>query len=297
MAATSVPAATEASDSLFDRIHRWIDEAEPVDLALRFSMVALVVASHYEPVVMALAALGAVVLLSNRRLLHHPVPWLVGGAALALWQLPRWYTFDNHVWLTTYWVLAVGLSLAGPFRQRTLAVNGRLMVGLIFALAAAWKIGSADFRSFDFFHYSLLGDDRFSFVAEYFGGIDDASRAADQAATRELAGRPEEWVRLHSTDSARRVATVFSVWGAVIEVLIAVTWLLPVGRRPWLRPATLLAFVATTYLVVPVGGFGCLLMAMGLTQVRERGWERTAYCVAFALLLCYGPIWQLAFGP
>ena len=282
---------------MIERARNWIDDAEAVDLALRFSVVAVVVTAHYEPMLMVLTAVIAVVLLSNRRLLHHPAPWLIGAVLLTAWQMSQWYLFDNHVWLTTYWIFAIGLSLTSPIRQRALAVNGRLMIGLIFALAAAWKLGSPEFRSTDFFHYSLLGDDRFSFVAEYAGGLDGATRAADQVATQGLAARPEEWVTLHSNDAIRRIALVFTLWGAIIEVAIAAAWLLPTHRWRWLRPATLLAFVSTTYLIVPVGGFGCLLMAMGLTQEGEGGWPRTAYCAAFGLLLLYGPVWQGLFGP
>lgn len=293
----AVAGAARPSPTVLDRAVRWIDAAEPVDVVLRFSVIALVAASHYEPLLMAATAIAAVVLLAQRRLLHHPAPWLVGGSALGLWQAVQWYRFDNHVWLTTYWVLAVGLSLTTADRRRTLAANGRLMVGLIFALAAAWKLGSADFRSGDFFHYSLLRDDRFGFVAELFGGLSDDTRAADHQAVQGLARHPSEWVTLHSTAAVRRVATVFTVWGAVIEAAIAVLWLVPVRRFRWVRHGALLAFVGTTYLVVPVGGFGCLLMAMGMTQDPDLTWVRRAYAAAFGLLLLYGPVWQAVFAP
>lgn len=279
------------------RAKAWIDGADGVDLVLRFSLIAVVVASHYEPVLMVATACTAVALLADRRLLHHPAPWIVGGIVLAAWQVFRWYTLDNHVWLTTYWVLAVGLSLLGRDRQKALSTNGRLMVGLVFALAAAWKLGSVDFRTGDFFHYSLLGDERFGFVAEHVGGIDSGTRDSDRQATYQLVGRPTEWVALDSSDAVRRLALVFTLWGAFIELAIAVTWLFPVGRWTRLRHITLLAFAATTYAVVPVGGFGCLLMAMGLTQVRGPGRARTAYGAAFVLLVCYGPVWQTLFGP
>lgn len=271
-------------------------EADSVDVVLRFSVVALVAASHHHPVAMVTSAVAAVVLLAQPRLLHHPAPWLAGALALAVWQIPRWYEFDNHVWLTTYWILAVGVSLTTSRRAETLAVNGRLLVGLTFALAAAWKLGTPEFRSGDFFHYALLQDDRFAFVAEHVGGLRPGLRGADREAVQVLAADPDRWVPLHTTGAVRRIATVFTVWGAFIEIAVAGSWLWPLRNRRWVRHAALLAFVGTTYLVVPIGGFGCLLMAMGLTQDTDGRWVRVAYAAAFVALLVYGPVWQALFA-
>lgn len=298
MTTTHRPAREEAPSprARLDQAERWLRHGDLVDVVLRFSLVALVAASHHHPVAMAVAAVATVVLLAQPRLLHHPGPWLAGALALAVWQVPRWYEFDNHVWLTTYWILAVGISLTTSRRDRTLAVNGRLLIGSTFALAAAWKLGSPEFRSGEFFHHALLLDDRFSFVTEHLGGLRPAESEANRHAARALAANPDQWVPLHTTGAVRATAAVFTVWGALIEVAVAVLWLWPLRSRRWARHVALLAFMGTTYAVVPIGGFGCLLVAMALTQAGDAPRLRLAYAGAFVALLAYGPIWQAVFA-
>ena len=300
MTAVSAPAADDTRYRMWSPvawIRRWLVDATPLDLALRASIVMVVVVWYDRPGLLAPTSLAAILILCIQRLRHNPIPWFAIGISFAIWQAPKWYTFDNHEWFATYWLLAVGLSLTAPDRQRALAVNGRLMIGLIFALAAAWKLVSVEFMSGDFFHHSLLVDPRFSFLPRSLGQLDEATRAANHMAIMELPNQPGQWVQLQSTDLVRRIAIVFSLWGAFIETAIAVTWLFPLRRRIWLRHLSLLAFMVTTYLVVPVEGFGCMLIAMALTQSESVGKLRYAYVGGFALLFAYSLFWTAHIAP
>lgn len=284
--------------AVWSRAWSWVDEQEHLDLLLMASMVSIVVTAHHDLVFMALTAAIAVIVIRSRSIRHNPFTWLAIGAGSLAWHLPTWFRFDNHVWLTIAWALAVGLCLLTREPDRATKVDGRWLVAIIFGIGALWKLGSGDFRSGSFFHHALLTDDRFATLASWVGGVPAGELGPTNAEVAGLVAAPEVPVGLETTDRLRGMAWVFTVWGALIEVIIAVLWMFPLGSRLlWLRHAALLAFVATTYLVVPVGGFGCLLMVLGLSQVRGEHRMRRVYLGMFLALLIYGPIWRAVLGP
>ena len=91
------------------------------------------------------------------------------------------------------------------------------------------------------------------------------------------------------------LAAVFPGWGILIESAVAVAFLVPLRRR-WegLRPATLIAFAAATYLVVPVGGFGTLLLVLGSAQTSSDR-LRVAYLWGAVGLLLWAAAWPIIF--
>src|SRR5262245_14685477 len=78
-------------------------------------------------------------------------------------------------------------------------------------------------------------------------------------------------------------------WTVILEGAIAVVFLWPVKQRlSTLRDALLLTFCATIYAVVPVEGFGWLLIALGVAQCDpSRRRTRFLYLAVFALILFY----------
>lgn len=68
--------------------------------------------------------------------------------------------------------------------------------------------------------------------------------------------------------------------------MVAAAQLMPLTRRwSWLRDATLLLFVALTYLLVPVVTFGVLLAAMGAAQSELPDRWAAALYLGVALLI------------
>ena len=53
--------------------------------------------------------------------------------------------------------------------------------------------------------------------------------------------------------------------------------------RAKLRHVSLILFAATTYLIAPVPGFGCLLMIMGMSHCSDA--QRHTYLIYFSLFL------------
>lgn len=276
----------------------WVDEQEHLDLVAMASMISIVVTAHHDPIFMVITAAVAVIVLSNRTVRLNPFTWIALGVGSFAWHLPTWFRFDNHVWLTAAWALGLGLCLLAQHPDRAAALEGRWLVAIIFGIGAMWKVGATDFRSGDYFQYAVINDDRFAALASWVGGIDRSALGPDRADLAALVATPGEPLILETTARLRAMAWVFTVWGVIIELAVALLWVLPLrAHHRWIRHVALLLFVGTTYLVVPVGGFGCLLMAIGLTQARGRPVLRRAYAGAFVALLAYGPIWRVLLGP
>jgi hypothetical protein len=264
------------------------------ELAARLTLVALLL----HPVgrwperagLLALAALG---LLSTRALRS---AWLwLGVAALAAARVLRdWPMSDNHAYLLAYWSLALGLAPWTAVPAASLARNARLLIGLVFAFAAFWKIGlSPDFLDGRFFRVTLIVDDRLAPWGRALGGFDDASfRALRQTLVQHADGplpRPADLPELPAPlVVAAALATAAT---AALEAALALAFLAPWRRLQTLRDGLLLAFCATSYALAPVEGFGWLLVAMGIAQsAPERRRTRWAYLAAFALIGLYATL-------
>ena len=97
-------------------------------------------------------------------------------------------------------------------------------------------------------------------------------------------GQALEPVALETTQQLRTIATIATWWTLVIETLVAIQFLVPIGwKLGRYRDATLMIFAVTTYAVAPVMGFGWLLMTVGIAQTtRAQGSTRLMY-----LLTCF----------
>jgi hypothetical protein len=129
------------------------------------------------------------------------------------------------------------------------------------------------------------------------GGTSDNSHAANLIGLQSVvdANDPSRSIALEEGARNPWVAWSFTIWGAAVETAVAATFLLPLPRRwAWARHAALIAFAATTYLIVPIGGFGALLLVLGATMV-ETARARAAYVVGGLVLACWAGIWPTLF--
>lgn len=270
---------------------------DPLLLLLRASLLALLVNSNDDVIVLAVVAMVSLVALPRPALLHSPWLWAALFVAIGLRQLATWHLIDDHIIVTTYWCGALALGLTARDPRRTLAASARLVVGVLFAFAAAWKIGSGEFADGTFFRHALLFDERFATVARLFGGTTRAMRDANLDDLHTLGRDPAAGASILLREGPRNegLAVVFTGWGLLIETAVAVAFLVPLQRR-WevLRPATLIAFALTTYLVVPVGGFGTLLLVLGSAQATSDR-LRVAYVWGGVALLGWAGVWPILF--
>lgn len=276
---------------------RWLASlrsAEPLLLLLRASLIVVVINSNDDPPVFVATALVAFVALPRPTLLHSPWLWAALFSAIGARQLATWHTIDDHIIATTYWCGALALGLTARDRRATLAASARLLVGVLFAFAAGWKLRSGEFVDGSFFRYTFLFDDRFETVARLAGGTTETMRDAnlDRLGQLDATGVPGQ-IPLTEGPRNSAVAAVFTTWGFLVEAAVALAFLVPLRPRwEWLRHGSLTAFAATTYAVVPIGGFGTLLLVLGAAQATAQR-ARTAYYLGALALMVWGALWPL----
>lgn len=282
--------------SVGQRAYRTIADADTLDLVTRLTLVFLLIADwivggdwRFKLPLRAIAIVGLVAppLHRSRKL------WLLLALLMAARTLLNWWTQDNHVFLLTYWCLAVYLSLTTDEPAETLAINGRALIGLSFAFAALWKVVlSRDFLDGTYFHYTFLADPRFQDFGAIVGGMSSASYNEIAKALAQL-GDPTasvEVVQLPSTSMLVVLAKLATWWTAAIESALAAVFLLPgrLGLSRY-RHALLLVFAWSTYLVATVATFGWVLMTIGVGQCEpELRRTRVLYVATCVLVLAYG---------
>jgi hypothetical protein len=197
-----------------------------------------------------------------------------------------WSLADNHAYLLCYWCFAVSLALISQDVAGCLSLNGRLLIGWAFAFAIVWKLFlSPDYLDGRFFRVIMLTDIRFADFTQLVGGLNPDLltdlRSFVQGQPLETLTPPQEPARF------LWLAQGMTIWTVMIEGAVALSFLWPVGRGiSLLRNAFLLCFCITTYAIVPVEGFGWLLLSMGIAQCRSsRSGTRLGYLGTFAWIV------------
>lgn len=243
------------------------------------------------PFVIAAACLS-LILRSVRRA---PITWILLAVLIAMRVIAVWPLSDNHIYLLSYWCLAIGLAMLSPYSAATLSSSSRWLLGAAFALAVLWKaVLSPDFVDGRFFRVTLMTDERFADASLVFGGLSREQMAANREFLQPLPEGAELLDPPPFVEPPRlRAFAAAATWGGLsLEALIAVLCLLPMeGRIRTARHAALMLFCVTTYALAPVAGFGWLLAVMGLAQVRSD--QRVlyyGYLAVFVLVLLYSEI-------
>lgn len=199
----------------------------------------------------------------------------------------RLYVVDNHKVLMAYWCMALALS-AGS--ERRLALNARLTVGCVMALASFWKWVSKDFVDGSFMHFSLLADSRFEAFAKIAAGVSDETvQNNTELIGLVISGRLAN-AQLLDSGSSVILAHAVTYWTLFSESVIAILFLVPLKWK-WLhsmRNVALLHFVILTYPIATVIGFGWILTIMGYSQcsMKEQV-SALVYLTVFAILQLY----------
>lgn len=267
-----------------------------LDLALRLTLLDLLLRpvgdSMVRPLILAFAALGLLVpdkFESN--IIWTPLALLTGLRVLLDWPLS-----DNHAYLLFYWCLAVSIALNSRDAGRCLAFNGRMLIGLAFALSVIWKVFlSGDFMDGRFFRIAMLTDYRFEWFTHAVGGLTSAEfEDLKQFVSRHVDGQFPFSGNEIPVQPARflMVSQILTYWTVFVESAAALLFLIP-GERGLsrYRDFLLVLFCVTTYSVATVEGFGWLLIAMGVSQSGDgNNKTKLAYILAFMLLIFYSCI-------
>ncbi|MFT5467466.1 MAG: hypothetical protein ACI8UO_002570 [Verrucomicrobiales bacterium] len=256
------------------------------ELVLRLTLLVLILHGASDTILdVALKVLCGFLLLSPKHLKNPPL-WALLCAVVWWMNATVWLLIDNHKFLMSYWTLACAVAVASSDPKRILAWNGRLLIGLTFLFAVGWKLIGGQYLNGEFFYHALLTDDRFEIIATTLGGVSPVD--LDQAKIIEDAVKayPAESTVATVVDSRRllMVSLVISWWTLLIEAAIAIDFLFlqksAAARRT--RDWILLGFIATTYPIAPVLGFGYTLVILGFAACPK---ERTATRVAYLIVL------------
>lgn len=226
-------------------------------------------AEHY-------ARAAAVLALLFPRVRGSVLLWTGITATLAAYCWNDWYWADNHKFLLTYWCLA--LTLAVGMADTSLALQrlrsaSRWMLVLVMLAAGGWKLANSDFRSGAFFEFMLLTDARFTPKTERLAGLSAEALERNDERLQELRetlpGTTEKFpvAILESSPQVTRLAWWLTLLSVVSELWIGALYLLP-AKQPLrrLREWSLVAFLAGTYLIAPVFGFGSVLAVLGAAE-------------------------------
>jgi hypothetical protein len=214
------------------------------------------------------SATGAVVGLAWRR--ARTSAWLWFGLAAARFAghvSSGWYMVDNHHYLLTYWCLALGASVLSQDGSTVLRLSARMLLGLCFGFAAAWKLITGEYWSGAFPGVLLLSDGAFQAWFPWSGvAAEDVEANSRAIAALVREGLPGEAVELEGQNGrVQALALALGWWTILVEFSVAAAFLAPARARwAWIGDAALLAFIATTYLLAPVIIFGLLLLTLGL---------------------------------
>ena len=197
-------------------------------------------------------------------------PWLWILIAGSTWTVnaSNWTWIDNHKYLISYWCLVCAIACRPRSSEggaaSVLAWNGRLLVALAFFLATAWKIFANQYFDGAFLYYTSITDSRLDLITTTLGGLDQGLLNQTRLVLSTLKDFPVENAAISLPDSSRlsMVAVLMSWWTLAIEGGIALAFLFGWRFRHWL----LIAFLASTYVLLPVLGFGYILAIMGFAQ-------------------------------
>ena len=285
----------------YDALATAVAQLDVIDLVALATGLVMIRNSHggfY--LVLALAAIAAMVCWVEVR--RSPWFWL---SLAALW-IPRltlrWYENEDHIFFGVYWFAAIGLAMWGCQQREVLARSARVLIGLSFGFAFAWKIMVPQFYDASLFHYKLLYDYRFrQLVTEPLGQLPQVATDKNIQSIRDLHASVSQPTVVPIEVPARvtLLAGAMTTWTIAIEGILAALFLLPATRltNAW-RDISLIFFMISTYIVVPVLGFATIFTAMGFAQDQSKnGRIRLAYGVTLLLLSVWLPVRVWLFPP
>ena len=257
----------------------------PIALIPRLSAFLVIATASLSTGRLLLGLAVALVVFGSDRIARNGWFWIGVGMTAGLWNLYDWATIDNHIVLSGYWYLAMGIALLSDDPERRMAATARLLVGVVFVTAVIRKALNPEFVRGDFFVFTLLVDPRFEQAATIVGGV------ADTASNRAALGNLPDAIVLTSAAGIRPVALALT-WGAfLLESAVGVFNLLPAAISRRVGQIALVAFIVVAYMIVPVVAFGAGLIVMGAasagTDTARRGWA-----LGFFFLAVWGYAWQ-----
>lgn len=268
--------------------HGLVDESSMVRMTVTMTLIVLTLYAVDTGTIRLVSLMLVPVAFLFPQIACRPRYWVLVALGIVASYTEVLHQIDNHKYLINYWCVAVAVSLFASVPRAMLAWNARVMIGLCFAFATAWKLMAPEFPSGLFFHFTFMVDRRFHEFSQVVLGVTPEMIEANMAsyeAIKSAVGR-ETTQTLISTDRSWAVSRFMAIWTIGLEGWIAIAFLAP--RRSWLgrtRNLPLLIFMITTYPIAPVRGFAALLATMGFTNCEaDERIEKLIFLLVFVLV-------------
>jgi hypothetical protein len=256
------------------------------------AVLALLMSAHWLPMIVPGAAVLGLALL-RPHLATRAATWWAMGVAWWIAILVAQDHMEDHVHLFAAWLVALAVSLTlhptpqepreeGCATGEQDGTNGfvaqaawqaRVLIGVTFTAAVAWKLVFAQFVSGATLWVFMLVDGRFGPLAWAVGLSDDAV-AEGRDGLRALLDGSIDVVALDAPSSVTGRIVAVAILTLLIEAVVAVSHLVGDSNRlARLRLPSIVVFAVATYAVVPVFLFAMLLAVLELTTAR---WRRGA---------------------
>lgn len=244
----------------------------------RFGMVffsavlSLLMAAHWPPMLLpGLVVLG--IALVRPQVVVLPVVWWVMAGLWLTAVVVVQDRMEDHVPLFAVWLVALAISLAADaddsFVERA-AWHARVLVGVTFTAAVAWKVYFGDYLTGTTLWMFMLVDRRFQPLVTMVG-LSDASVERDREGLTSLLEGAVGSVSLDAPTTVIWRITAAAVLTLVLEAVIAASHLAPDSSRlAALRLPSIVLFGVVTYGVVPVIPFAALLAMLTMIVARWR---------------------------
>lgn len=252
----------------------------PEELVLRLTLLTLLLHGSSETWLDVILQVLCGMMLVSRTHFSSPGLWIAVSSFIWIINATDWLWIDNHKFLMSYWVLACTVAVLSKEMHLVLQWNGRILVGLCFGFATLWKLIAGQYWNGEFMVYTLLVDGRMEFIAHSMAGVPRADLAQSRILEDTIGLFPNEEVQssLPITDRLRFVALAMSWWTILVEAAVTILFLVKSSFASRWRDLVLLAFIASTYVFVPVLGFGYILTILGLASCpTERSSIRMTY--------------------
>ena len=215
-----------------------------------------------------------------RGLLKHWLFWTALTALMGASLAQLWLQEGNHLYLLFYLCLTALTASLFPNSSQVFACNARLIIGFVFVSAVFWKVVGPGYLSGAFFEFYLIHDERLARLALLLTDLERVDVIANQDV---LAGPWTAELQFQSSSQVRRLATLLTYAGLFVETIVAVTFLAPLKVVSRYRNVTLLAFLASAYLFIPVPSFGMSLACLGYSQTEDTRFQNL-YLAAFVVM-------------
>ncbi len=254
-------------------LYEWLRKITPFDIAVVITFALLYLYSDegtgIQQIIRILVFAG---ILFYKWLSQNPFYWLIISLFLMALNGYLWYHIDNHHFLLNYWCLALSVSCFTQKPSIYIAINARLLIGLCFLFATFWKLFSIEFVSGGYFEYVLAGGDRrFATISALITDISIETIEENQDLISLLKEEVEyDYIPIETTQRVSLMAIIMTWTIILMEALIAYLFLHKGnGKLNVVRHFMLGIFILGTYSLIPVLGFGWILIAMGLVQITK----------------------------